>query len=237
MRTSSSSTRDALDNILRLRRLRRHVDNESRDDVDSVLSYLEETVGPTLGRAVTARMLGISHTALDRWIAKGDISTVLTPTGRREVPLPEVIDLLESLAEDEAASGSVADVIRERRLEAEAIPEDTFLTPKRRRPRTHRVADLQALAYHRLVAQKLDEAILADARRRLDRWERDDRIDPRWAERWREILDMSTNQVAKAITVDSENGRALRQSSPFAGSLNHHERQRVARAVEERVAG
>ena len=172
MRTSSSSTIDALDNILRLRRLRRHVDNESRDDVDSVLSYLEETVSPTLGRAVTARMLGISHTALDRWIAKGDISTVLTPTGRREVPLPEVIDLLESLAEDEAASGSVADVIRERRLEAEAIPEDTFLTPKRRRPMTHRVADLQALAYHRQVAQKLDEAIRADARRRLDRWER-----------------------------------------------------------------
>lgn len=43
-------------------------------------------------------------------------------------------------------------------------------------------------------------------------------------------------RIAKAITSDSEGGRALRQSSPFAGSLTEHERRRIAQAVEEHAA-
>lgn len=235
MQVRETHTRRAVENIMRLRRLRRDVNAGARNDVDSVLSYLEDMVGPTLSRAETARLLGMSHTALDNWIGKGDIPVVLTPSGRREVPLAEVVELLEALAGSERRS--VADVIRERRRDAEAIPEELFLPPRRRRPRTHRVPELQALAYHRLVAQRLDEHLVSDARRRLERWERSGRIDPRWAAEWHTILEKPTDEVRRVITADSERGRALRQSSPFPGSLNQHERQRVARAVEERVAG
>jgi hypothetical protein len=79
------------------------------------------------------------------------------------------------------------------------------------------VPGLHALAYHRVVANRLDEMLVRDARRRLERWEKEGRIDPRWAREWEQIL-------------------ALRQSSPFAGSLTEHERRRIVQAVEQHAA-
>jgi hypothetical protein len=95
---------------------------------------------------------------------------------------------------------------------------------------------LQSLAYHRLVAERLDDRILGDARQRLRRWRRDGRIDPRWAEEWDRILSMPLLGIAKAISADSPKARELRQSSPFAGVLTPQERQRLVRAVEDRAA-
>lgn len=228
-------TGTAVDSIIRLRRVAR--DSEAtRRDVEPVVSYLEEIVGPTLNRAETARLLGISHTALDRWIEKGDISVVLTPTGRREVPLSQVVDLVDQLnVDDRRSSHRLAEVIRDRRREADAIPEEAFLPPRRSRPRTHKSPELHSLAYHRLVARRLDQRLVSDARKRLTQWKRSGRIDPRWADAWEQILAMSTAQIAKTISADTERGRALRQTSPFAGALNAHERRRVVRAVEERT--
>jgi hypothetical protein len=98
------------------------------------------------------------------------------------------------------------------------------------------VPGLHALAYHRVVANRLDEMLVRDARRRLERWEKEGRIDPRWAREWEQILALPLPRVAKAITSDSERGRALRQSSPFAGSLTEHERRRIVQAVEQHAA-
>jgi hypothetical protein len=231
-------TRRAVDSIVRLRRTTRHSDEETRRDVEPVLSYLEEIVGPTLNRAEAARLLGISHTALDRWIEKGDIAAVLTPSGRREVPLSQVVDLLEQL-EERRHDGphALAGIMRARRREAAAIPDEDFLPPRRRRPRTHKTPELHALAYHRLVARRLDDSLVNDARKRLGQWKRSGRIDPGWAEAWERILAMPPARIARTISADSERGRALRQTSPFAGALNEHERRRVVRAVEERAAG
>ncbi len=105
----------------------------------------------------------------------------------------------------------------------------------RRHDRTHRVAELQALAYHRLVAERLDERLVAQARRRLERSRANGSIHPQWAEQWERTLSMSVPEVAQAISSDSKKARALRQTSPFAGVLTEQERRRLVSAVEERA--
>jgi excisionase family DNA binding protein len=223
--------------ILHLRRALRGADESVRQDVEAALSYLEEQAGPTVSRAEAARLLGVSYPVLDRWIKKGDIAAVLTPSGRREIPLTELVDLVERLEKESQDPLALARVIRRRRQEAADISEEEFLSPRRRRPRTHRAPELHALAYHRLVARRLDPDLVNEARRRLKRWERTGKIDDRWAAEWRRILAMPASRIAKAITADTERGRGLRQTSPFAGVLTEHERRRVAQAVEQRVAG
>lgn len=229
-------TREAIENILRLRRTERLADRRVRTELESVRAFLERIVGPTVSRAEAARLLGVSQTALDRWIDKGEISAVVTPRGRREVPVSELVELLEEIeqARDDRASRPLAPVIRERRRRSlEAIDLDRLLP--RRRGRGHRVAELHALAYHRLVAERLDENLVDEARRRLRRWRQDGRIHPRWAEEWERILAMPLPRIAKAISADTKHARELRQSSPFAGALTEQERRRLLRAVEERA--
>jgi len=55
-------------------------------DLATVKDHLEELAGRTIPRAVAARLLCLSQTALDQWVERGDIPVVLTPSGRREVP-------------------------------------------------------------------------------------------------------------------------------------------------------
>lgn len=233
----SEHTREAVHNILRLRRAERLADRRLRDELEPVREFLEGIVGPTVSRAETARLLDVSQTALDRWIDKGEISVVLTPRGRREVPLSELVELLEEVesARNDRASRPLAPVISQRRRRSSETIDLDRLLPRRRRP-GHRKAELSALAYHRLVAERLDEQLVAQARRRLSRWRQDGRIHPRWAEEWEQILAMPLPRIAKAISTDTVRARELRQSSPFAGALTEQERQRLLRAVEERTS-
>jgi hypothetical protein len=85
------------------------------------------------------------------------------------------------------------------------------------------------------VAERLDEHVVEEARRRLRRWRQNGRIDTRWADEWDRILSMPLRGIARAIGADSPRARALRQTSPFAGVLTEQERRRLARAVEERA--
>lgn len=125
-------------------------------------------------------------------------------------------------------------MIRERRRRSrEAIGLDRLLP--RRRHRTHRIPELYALAYHRLVAERLDEQLVDEARNRLCRWRGDGRIHPRLAQEWDRILAMPLPEIAKGISADTKHARELRQSSPFAGVLTEQERRRLLRAVEERA--
>ena len=221
MPKSGVDTQRAIESIVRLRHAARHGDGQTSHEIEPVLSFLEDVAGPTVKRAEAARLLGISHTALDSWIDKGDIPAVLTPSGRREIPLSEVVDLLEEL--EEGAEGrplTLAQLIRKRRRRAAAIPEEEFLPPRRRRKRTHDVPDLHALAYHRLVARRLNRQLVEDARKRLRQWNESGRIDARWARAWEEILAMPHGRIARAISADSERGRALRQTSPLVSSAD-----------------
>jgi len=177
----------------------------------------------------------ITQPALMRWMEKGEVSTVTTPQGRREIPLAELLELLEEVesARSEGHQRPVAHAMKERGRRSTETVDIARLLP-RRRPRGHRTAELQALAYHRLIAERLNEHLVDEAKRRLERWTRDERIDPRWAEEWERILDLPVPRMAEAISADSKRARELRQSSPFAGLLTPQERRRLTKAVEER---
>lgn len=209
---------------------------ELRTELAGVLEFLEETLGPTVRPADAARALGVSRPAMKRWLDLGEIASVTTPSGRREVPVSELVGLLEELnaGQREPGKRALADLIRERQRRSEQSVDIDRLLPSTR-ARTHREAELQSLAYHRLVAERLNEQFVEEARRRLARWIRDERVDPRWAARWHGVLAGSVEQIADAISSDSKSARELRQSSPFAGALNEQERRRLVAAVEERA--
>lgn len=229
-------TNELIEHILRLRRLEQRVDPEARAALSEVRRFLEDAGGPTVSRAKAARALGISQTALDRWIGKGEIAVVITPRGRREVPLTEVIELLLEVEQaDGHPSRPLAPVIRERKRRASEEIDLDRLVP-RKRSRSHQTADLQSLAYHRLVAERLDEHSVQRARQRLRKWIESGRIHPSWGEEWKRLLELPTDRIAKAIGADTIRARELRQTSPFAGQLTEQERHRLRLAVEARSA-
>lgn len=227
---------EAIDNILRLRSVERRADARTRQEIAAAREFLEESVGATVRPASAARLLGVSQGALSRWLDNGEIASVLTPLGKREVPLQELLSLVKDVRRERDEHGSkrpLAAVIRGRRRAAESIDVDGLLGRHRRR--THREPELQSLAYHRLVAERLDEDLLDDARRRLELWRREGRIHPRCAEAWERVLEQPRARVARAISADTARARQLRQTSPFAGALTEQERRRLVRGVEERV--
>lgn len=229
-----------VDNLIRLRKAERAP--PAREDIAAVRADLERMAGPTLTRAMTARLLGVSQTALDRWVATGDIPVLVTRSGRRETPLRALLELIEAVGERRLANPRdrhpLGSVLRERRSAAERMNVSGLLrsTELRRGEDGHRGAELRALAYHRAVAQRLDATIVQDARDRLARWRSQARIDPRYAWRWDEVLAMALAQIARLIGEDTPRMRDLRQSSPFAGALSEHERRRVLALVDETPA-
>src|SRR5258706_15196918 len=94
---SSETLADLVENIRRLRRAERLAEPELRAEIAPVRAFLEARVGTTISRAAAARLLGISQPALSRWLAKGDIPSALTMKDRREIPLSEVISLLDDI--------------------------------------------------------------------------------------------------------------------------------------------
>ncbi len=202
-----------------------------------VVELLEDVAGQTVRPADAARLLGISQPALKRWLDSGEISAVTTPRGRREIPLSELLDLLEEVdqARDKVGGRPLALVIRERTRRAEKSVDLDRLIPRQRR-RTHRTAELQGLAYHRLIAERLDDNAVDQARRRLLRWRRAGRIHPNWSDEWERILAKPLPEIKRAISADTTRARELRQTSPFAGMLTEQERRRLVKAVEERTS-
>jgi len=227
---------DTLENILRLRRAERAVQGDLRFELAAVRESLERSVGRSVRPADAARALGISPPSMSRWLDAGEIASVLTPEGRREVPLDELIALLDDVehARIQGSGRPVARVINDRKRRAAEVVDIDRLLP-RRTPRGHWAAELQALAYHRLVAERLDDAVVEEARRKIRRWRGEARIDSRWADAWERILEKPLDQIARAVSADSSRARELRQTSPFAGVLTEQERNRLVRSVEERA--
>lgn len=226
--------------VLRLRGAERV--REVADQVAPVRRRLESTIGPTLSRAMAGRVLGVSQPALDRWVASGDVPTVITPSGRREVPRNVVIELAEQLKALEHQGvhrHRLAAALNQRREQAasrrNALETATHTAGESRRsgrtPRGHQTAERRSLAYHRLVAARLDEHLRSDARDRLASWAEEGKIHPRDLERWRQVLAQPVGEVAAFISSDAPEARALRQSSPFAGLLTERERREIIDTV------
>ncbi|HKI92197.1 MAG TPA: hypothetical protein VJ986_07830 [Gaiellaceae bacterium] len=200
----------------------------------AVQRRLEESLGGTVRPSEAARALGVSAPALKHWLDSGEIATVVTREGRREVPIAELVELVLESEELRRAGRErvLSGVIRRRREQAAELDIDALLPP--RRPRTHRQAELQSLAYHRLVASRLTPESVTEARRTLDRWEEEGKLDPRWAAEWRRVLDRPLGEIRRTLGSDSVRARELRQSTPFAGAVSEQERWRIIAAVEAR---
>jgi hypothetical protein len=67
------------------------------NSIAAVRAALECELGETVSRRLAARVLGVSHTALDRWIKAGDLPVVYSPKGRVEMPVPALLDLYEAV--------------------------------------------------------------------------------------------------------------------------------------------
>ncbi len=231
--SASDRRRTLVDQILRLRSAEEIA--PGIDEIASVRDDLERQLGPTLARGLTAHLVGVSQTALDRWIASGDIPVVMTPSGRTAIPRSVVLDLVaevRSLGVDQRRP--LASVIHNRR-ERSAGVETTVrsaLGPLLARPATgHRSAELRSLALHSVVAERLDARAVGIAQRRLRQLERDGRIDPTYARRWDQLLSSPLAQIKRTLAEDSQDARDLRQNTPFAGVLSEPERRSILRLV------
>lgn len=226
---------EILDSIVRLVEAEEQSPRELRSDIALVRERLEDELGRTVRPSEAARLLDVTRPALKRWIDKGEVPTVLTRSGRREIPVTEVVSLLREVerARREGSERALAAVVRERRHAADAVDIDSVLPP--RKGRTHRVVELQSLAYHRLVADRLTPDVLDRAAAQLQRWERTGRIHKKWADEWRRVLDKPLEDVQKVLRSNSVRAKELRQTSPFVGLLTEQERKRLLEAVNART--
>jgi len=217
-----------VDGIVRLRRA--ELIPEAAPDIAPVRRDLESRLGPTLSRSRAAHILGVSQTALDRWVAARQVPIVVTPRGRREVPRQFVVELREAIDElmhEGHHRHPLAAALATRREAAGTTGDGPAHAKPPPPPRGHRTAERRALAYHAVVADRLDESIVDEARERVERLATEGRLHPRYAARWRALLALPIAGIAAAITADTQEGKDLRQNSPFAGVLNEQERRRI----------
>lgn len=218
--------------LARLKRVQRDLPAPSQAALDPTLELLRSSIPPTVKKSVAARVFGVSQNALERWLSSGEIATVRTPSGRTEVSVSELLDLLEQTDLDDLTRPLAAAVSRRRDRSARAMTVDLLPWSPEGERDDHRRADLRALAYHRAVGRRLTPAMVDSARRRLERWRAEDRIHPVWADEWTKLLGEPLDRIREAIGEDTGHAADLRQSSPFAGSLSDHERRQILRAVD-----
>jgi hypothetical protein len=222
------STRErerTLQNIARLRRVER---SNPSPEIAAVREDLESQLGGTVPRSTAARLLGVSHTALNNWIASGDVPVVFSKQGRKEVPVPPLLDLEERVAEQRRSGRrrlhTLEPVMVEARRRAARMRSPALETGS---PRPHRTPELRSLAYHRALAPRLRRPAVEEAQRKLRRWRDEGKIDPRHAEAWEEVFVLPMAKIREAITADDQRGRDLRQNSPLAGLLSEPERRKI----------
>ena len=98
----------------------------------------------------------------------------------------------------------------------------------------HKLAAERSLAFHRVVASRLlkDSAVLERARKRVETWlERTP--DRPFVREWNKVLADDAEKIAAFLVDWSELAEELRQSSPFAGTLDARERWRIWRETRE----
>lgn len=221
---------ELLENIARLRRAGRELPGNR--DIAVVRTTLERELGETVSRRLAARVLEVSHTALGRWIKAGDLPVVFSPAGRVEVPVPALLDLLDSVEADRAGGElryPLAPTMIRQRKAARRLRFDDLKDLGH--GDGHDRARARSLAYHRAVARHLGRPMIDEVRHVLVRWREQGRIDARYASRWEQLLNRPVAEVRRALVDESPDADDLRQNSPFAGLLSEAERRRIVREV------
>lgn len=210
-------------NIIRLRRASRTAPGNA--DISAVRAALERELGETVSRRLAARCLGVSHTALDRWIKDGDLPLVYSGNGRMEIPVPALLELYETVEQTRKQGNAryvlTPTMVRQREAAQRLRIDDVDGSSG------HGRATARGLAYHRAVARRLRKAMVEEARHVLFRWREDGQIDSRYADRWEQILARPLPEVRKALVAEGPEFDDLRQNSPFAGLLSEPERRRI----------
>ena len=87
----------AFHGLIRLRRAERQL--PPNEDLVAVRSLLEDDLGETMSRRLAARLLGVHHRSITRWIDSGDLPVIHTAAGKTEVPVSNVIELYEAVTD------------------------------------------------------------------------------------------------------------------------------------------
>lgn len=217
-----------LENIVRLRRAEQKAPSS---DIAAVREYLESQLEGTVSRNLAAKLLGVSHTALNNWINAGDVPVVISKRGRKEVPISTVLDLQEEVVGERSSGHRKLHLLEPTMIEARRRAER--MRPARGMPNLeadvdpHRRAELRSLAYHRALAPRLRRPMVEQAQRKLRRWQEEEKIAAHYAQAWEEVLAGSMQEIRAAIAADDERGRDLRQNSPFGGMLSEAERRKI----------
>ena len=222
---------ELFENIVRLRRAERRAPGDR--DLAAVRISLEAQLGETVTPSFAARLLGVSHTTLRRWIERKDVAVVFDRDGRRMVPVSLLADLYEEV-EAERASGRrhvLESVARRGRDRAGRIASGGLIDSAERSDQPARAAELRSLAYHREVARRLNRGMANAALALVRRWGQDEKIDPGYAREWEQLLEGPLPEVRKVLRADDQHARDLRQSSPFAGVLSEVERERIVSGI------
>jgi len=219
---------ELFENIVRLRRAGRQAPGSS--DISAVRATLERELGEAVSRRLAARVLGVSHTALERWMKTGDLQVVYSARGRFEIPVPALLDLYESV-EAERAEGPrryvLAPTMARQREAARRLRTDRSAQGET----AHDPARARSRAYHRAIAERLRKPMVEEARHVLFRWRRQGRIDERYALTWEQLLQQPIAEIRRALVAESPDADDLRQNSPFAGVLSEPERRRIVYEV------
>jgi len=220
-------------NIVRLRRASLAV--PSNRDITAVQTALEDELGGSVSRRLAASLLGVSHTALTRWIEAGDIPVVYGSSGRTELPVPALLDLYEAVQHERAVGRRHRHLLEPMMLEgrklAERIDAADLTVGDVSDAEGHRRAELRSLAYHRALARRLRRPMVDEARHVLWKWRDQGKIDARYAQPWEELLDRPLPEIRRILVEDTPKARDLRQNSPFAGMLSEPERRRIMQAI------
>lgn len=102
----------------------------------------------------------------------------------------------------------------------------------------HRLAEERSVAYHRVIAGRLQEKpeILENARRRVQEWLAARESSPFYARKWAEVLAGDIPSITAFLVDRGELATELRQSTPFAGALRPEERWKIWRETRDRFA-
>jgi hypothetical protein len=231
--TSTERKRWLFRQIVRLKRAERKTP-ESREIV-AVRADLEKELGGTLSPSLAASLLGVSHTAVRKWINSGDVPVVLSSRGRREIPVSALVDLYESVREERETGRrkrhTLEPSMTTARERARSLDPKNLVGDEALETDPHRRTQLRNLAYHRALSRRLRRSTIDEARHVLWEWRQKGVIDPHYADRWESILDRPLPEIRRLIGSDEPFAHDLRQNSPFAGLLSEPERRRILQEI------
>ena len=211
---SIDSKQQRFEQVLRLRRAERAAPDNR--DIVAVRAQLEDELGGTLSQSMAARVLGVSHTALARWIRTGDVPVVPTPSGRQAIPLSALVELHESMAQARTGGRRRLHLLEphmiQQRERAEILDTRELVGLAEPDEDPHRRSQRRALAYHRAVARGLRRSTADDALHQVWRWRDSGRIAPEYAEQWESVLRRPVKEVRRIISEDSRFADDLRQA-------------------------